>query len=126
MSSFKISKFLAESVIDMYIETLSNGLPIKISVELRGVFNKQERKNLKLFNWYPTPMIFAEYLIIYDARIESPILITKGDEIYDYLKNFSKKFLETNEVKDMIKSVDEKYFTKSKAIVSFDKIFDKA
>ena len=58
--------------------------------------------------------------------MDTPWLVEKRYEGYLYLEELAKQFLEFSEVKDTIKKVDDKYLTKSCAVVSLDHAWDKA
>lgn len=102
----------------MQIETTKDGYPMKLSIELRGVYSEKDRP--ELFSWYPSPLRFPQYTVIHDLIMQTPWLVKERHEGYLYLKEFAKKFLESAGVKEMLKRVDEKYLTKSGAVVSLD------
>ena len=110
----------------MQFEVKKDGYPMKFSIELRGVYNEKEREELRLGYWYPAPLRFPQYTIIYELVMDTPWLVEKRHEGYLYLEEFAKQFLEFKSVKEMIQKVDEKYLTKSCAVVSFDHAWDKA
>lgn len=107
----------------MQFEIKKDGYPMKFSIELRGVYHEKDRPTL--YSWHPAPLRFPQYTIIYELVMDTPWLVKKRNEGYLYLKELAKQFLESSEVKDMIKKVDDKYLTKSCAVVSLDHAWDK-
>ena len=107
----------------MQFEVKKDGYPMKFSIELRGVYNEKDRP--KLSSWYPAPLRFPQYTIIYELIMDTPWLVKNNYEGEQYLVGFAKQFLEFESVKEMIKKVDDKYLTKSTAVVSFDHAWDK-
>ncbi len=108
----------------MKFETTRDGYPMKFTIELRGVYDEQSLPELNC--WYPSPLRFPQYTILYELVMQTPWLVKNNGDGDAYLRKLAEQFLQSDEVKAMIQRVDDKYLTKSMAVVSLDHAWDEA